>query len=123
LSEVITLPKAKPTSINVHRIEAGEWERQNILRPVADVAKTVKYVQAGAITVVCVGVGLAGYSAYWFMKKVGGWGQDARDLFDMTIGAAPDVAESIAQGKGPQVSNPNTGPFTPLYRWVGGLFS
>jgi hypothetical protein len=71
------LPKAKPTSINVHRIEAGEWERQNILRPVADIAKITKSVQAGAVTIVCVGVGLAGYSAYWFLKKVGGWSHDA----------------------------------------------
>ena len=79
--------------------------------------------RAGAVTVVCVGVGLAGYSAYWFLKKTAKWGEDAKDLWNMTFGATPEVLESIKQGKGPQVSNPNTGPFTPLYRWVGGLFS
>ena len=117
------MPKAKPTQVLVHRIEAGEWERQNLLRPIADVGKTVKYVQAGAISVVCVGVGLAGYSAYWWLKKTAKWGEDAKDLWNMTFGATDEVIESIAQGKGPQVSNPMTGPFTPLYRWVGGLFS
>ena len=117
------MPKAKPTAVNVHRIEAGEWERQNILRPVADVAKTVKYVQAGAVTVVCVGVGLAGYSAYWFLKKTAKWGEDAKDLWNMTFGATPEVLESIAKGKDPKVSNPIIGPFAPFYRWVGGLFS
>ena len=76
------MPKAKPTSINVHRIEAGEWERQNILRPVADIAKITKSVQAGAVTIVCVGVGLAGYSAYWFLKKTGGWASDAKQSLD-----------------------------------------
>ncbi|MDC0056000.1 hypothetical protein OAJ94_02995 [Deltaproteobacteria bacterium] len=45
------------------------------------------------------------------------------NLWNMTLGATPEVAKSIAKGKGPQVSNPMTGPFTPLYRWVGGLFS
>ena len=117
------MPLARPTQVIVHRISAGEWERQNILKPVADVAKSAKIVSTAAITVVCVGVGLAGYSAYWWLKVTSGWTESAGDLWDRTFGATPEVAESIAQGKGPQVSNPMTGPFTPLYRWVGGLFS
>ena len=117
------MPKAKPTQVLVHRIEAGEWERQNLLRPVADVVKTVKYVQAGAVTIVCVGVGLAGYSAYWFLKKVGGWGTDAKSLWDMAWSAPVEITKDISKGKDPHVSNPIIGPFAPLFRVVGGWLS
>ena len=67
------MPKAKPTQVIVHRISAGEWERQNILKPVADVAKNAKIVSTAALAVVCVGVGMAGDSAYWFLKVTSGW--------------------------------------------------
>ena len=76
------MPKAKPTSINVVRIEAGEWERQNILRPVADVAKAAKIVSTVSMAAVCAGVGLAGYSAYWFLKVTSGWVNAFTDEYD-----------------------------------------
>ena len=50
-----------------------QHKRQNILRPVADVAKNAKIVSTAALAVVCVGVGMAGYSAYWFLKVTSGW--------------------------------------------------
>lgn len=96
------LPKAKPSlqgGVLVHRIEAGEWERQNILKPVADIANTAKIVQVGALTVVCVGIGMAGYSAYWFMKKTAGWASDAKDVLDVATGGG-GLASFLQKEKG-----------------------
>lgn len=80
------MPKAKPTSINVHRIEAGEWERQNILRPVAEVAKNAAYASTAAFAIVSIGVGMAGYSAYWFLKVFGGWAEAAEEEWEKAKG-------------------------------------
>ena len=82
------MPKAKPSSILVHRIEAGEWERQNILRPVAEVAQTAKIVSTAALTIVCVGIGAAGYSCYWFLKWMADWGETAKQFWQ-------DVGDSV----------------------------
>ena len=76
------MPKAKPTQVITHRIEAGEWERQNILRPVADVAKAAAIVSTASLAVVCAGVGLAGYSAYWFLKVTSKWANAFTDEYD-----------------------------------------
>ena len=116
------MPKAKPTQVITHRIEAGQWERDNILRPVATVARNAKYVSTAAVTVVCVGVGMAGYSAYWFLKKTSQWAHEAGNLWDMTIGKTDDVVTNVSQGK-PAInpSQPWNSPFTPLFQWVGGL--
>ena len=79
------MPKAKPSlqgGVIVHRIEAGEWERQNILRPVANVAKVAKVASAVSMAAVCVGVGLAGYSAYWFLKVTSKWATVASDEYE-----------------------------------------
>lgn len=56
------MPKAKPDVVYVHRIEAGEWERQNILKPIADMnetlqtLKTASYVVMGGATAGAVAV-------------------------------------------------------------------
>ncbi len=116
------MPKAKPSfngkpAIIVHRIEAGEWERQNILRPVADMAKITKAVQAGAITIVCVGVGLAGYSAYWFLKKTSGWTSGLADYLQNEHGiSAKDAAQLRRSGIGQPLDNiPIVGPLLRLF--------
>jgi len=31
-------------------------------------------------------MGMAGYSAYWFMKKTAGWASDAKDVLDVATG-------------------------------------
>jgi hypothetical protein len=76
------MPKAKPNQIIVHRLEAGTWERDNLLKPAADIAKTVAFFKTGAIVVVCAGVGVAGYGAYWFLRGLGNTAQDISDWWD-----------------------------------------
>ena len=118
------MPKAKPTQVITHRIEAGEWERQNILRPVADMAKITKSVQAGAITVVCLGVGAAGYSAYWFLKWMADWGEDAKQFWENTMDNV--VGQPITVG-GERTKDDPYGVESSWqyrgYKWVTGLFS
>jgi hypothetical protein len=123
------MPKSKPNQVIVHRIEAGEWERQNILRPVANITQVTKAVQAGALTIVCVGVGMAGYSAYWFMKKTAGWAQDAKDVLDVVTGGGladflqreygisdEDAAQLRRSGIGQPLDNiPILGPLLRLF--------
>ena len=76
------MPKAKPTSINVVRIEAGTWERDHLLKPVADIAQTVQLLKTAGIVVVCAGVGMAGYAAYWFLRGLNNTAQDIATWWD-----------------------------------------
>ena len=48
------MPKAKPTQVITHRIELGEWERQNIGKPVAETAQAASMISS---------IGIAGFGA------------------------------------------------------------
>ena len=85
-------------------MEAGEWEGQNILRPVADMAQIAKAVQTGALTIVCLGVGAAGYSAYWFLKWMADWGDDAKEFWENTMDNV--VGQPIRAGAKPTKDDP-----------------
>ena len=103
----------------MHRIELQETEREMLeqfIRP--QVVKGYAY-SAGA-AVLCVGVGLAGYSAFWWLKKAAQWGEDAKDLWDITFGKIDEAVEVAAEGGAPFTA---LGPFNSFYRWVGGLVS
>jgi len=98
--------RQRANHIQVHRIEAGLWERKHLLEPVsqiaettADLAQTVKVAKTAAIVVVAGGVGLAAYSLYWFFDAVYGIGEKivstGKDAYD--AGTAPGTTNPPVQ--------------------------
>ncbi len=67
------MPKAKPTQIIVHRLEAGTWERENLLRPVADTAQTVNQIRAFGIAAIPAVLAGGVYVAWKIGKSAYGW--------------------------------------------------
>jgi len=67
------MPKAKPTQIIVHRLEAGTWEREQLLRPVADVAQTANQIRSYGIAAIPVVLAGGVYVAWKVGKSAYGW--------------------------------------------------
>ena len=63
------MPKAKPTQVITHRIEMGEWERQNIGKPVATASSNAALITSGGV-VVAAGALAAGAYAVWKFWEV-----------------------------------------------------
>mgnify|MGYP006105516603 CR=1 FL=1 len=68
--------RQRANHIQVHRIEAGLWERQNILKPLAQVAEvtanmaeSVKVAKNVAMVVAAGAMGLSAYGLYWFFDS------------------------------------------------------
>ena len=76
------MPKAKPDVVYIHRIEAGEWERQNILKPVADLNQTVKTMKTASYVVIGGATASAVWVAWVLGKKFIGFTETAGELFD-----------------------------------------
>ena len=67
------MPKAKPDVVYIHRIEAGEWERKNVLKPIAEIGQTVKIIKTAAfVAVPILGAG-ALYVTWWTLDAIYGW--------------------------------------------------
>lgn len=76
---MITMPKAKPTQIITHRIELGEWERQNIAKPVSETAQLENLMKAGGMLLTGLGITAGAYTAYKIGHSVYGWADDIYD--------------------------------------------
>jgi hypothetical protein len=76
------MPKAKPTQIIVHRIEAGTWEREQLLRPVADVAQTANQIRSYGIAAIPVVLAGGVYVAWKIGKSAYGWIDSLKDDID-----------------------------------------
>lgn len=74
------MPKAKPDTVYVHRVEAGEWERQNILKPVAELGETVQLLKTASFVVMGVSTAGAVMVAYIIGKKFVGWTEPVVDI-------------------------------------------
>ena len=80
------MPKAKPSQVIVHRIELQEKEREMIEATLLG-ARIEGAAKTAVIGVAAAGVGLAGYSAYWALKKMYNWGVEAAQTFEQeTVG-------------------------------------
>ncbi|MDA8758972.1 hypothetical protein N9M83_01905 [Candidatus Poseidonia alphae] len=88
--------RQRANHIQVHRIEVGLWERENLLKPIASVVddvmattKTVRVVKTGAfVGLSAAGIGLT-YVAYKTAKEVYGWIDDVTDpVVTQAIGKA-----------------------------------
>lgn len=91
-SSVITMPKAKPTQVIVHRVELQEKERDML--EVAVGAKVAK--ELGQTTAIIAGVGAASWLAYKSLKP-NGWAEDFVDEVKKTPAYAIGVAASQTQ--------------------------
>ena len=86
------MPKAKPTQVITHRIELGQWERDNLAKPVgeivqtgaeyAEVAKLIKTGMFGALGVASVG---AVYLGYKIGKSIYDWIEPDDDSFSSVL--------------------------------------
>ena len=95
ISGVGMMPKAKPSQVITHRIELQDKERE-LLEASLLGARVEGAAKAAALGVVSVGIGLAGYSAYWALKKMYNWGLDAKESFDETLSAENKTAAFIS---------------------------
>ena len=80
------MPKAKPTQVITHRIELGEWERQNIGRPLADTAQ----VASVGVSIGTAAFGVAAVGATYAIWKL--W--DVFSYAKEKVEAAVDVADA-----------------------------
>ena len=75
------MPKRKPDSVQVHRIELGEWERKQ-LTPTIQAANLTLLAASVAVVAAGAGVGIAGYAAFKWLKANSGalkWLDEADD--------------------------------------------
>ena len=93
--------RQRANHIQVHRIELGKWERDNLAKPVASVlddamatASTVKV--ATSVAVVAAGGAAVGavYVAWRIGKSIYGWVEDVKDF-------VPDFNQAITSPQGP----------------------
>ena len=76
--------KGKPTQVVVHRIEFQDKERDMLEASLLG-ARVEGAAKAAVLGVASVGIGLAGYSAYWALKKMYNWGLDAKETIEEVI--------------------------------------
>jgi hypothetical protein len=79
---VIIMPKSKPDVVYVHRIEAGSWERENLLKPVAEIGQTVQLLRTASFVVIGVATASAVSVAWVLGKKYLGIVDDFKDVVD-----------------------------------------
>ena len=74
--------RQRANHIQVHRIEAGLWERENLLKPVTETLQTVQQIKTFAtVAVPVVGAG-AVYVAWKVGKSAYGWLDTLKDDID-----------------------------------------
>ena len=105
--------RQRANHIQVHRIEAGLWERKHLLKPVSEVAEstakiaeTVRIVQTAAIVGVSAAAIGAVYVAYKIGKTLYGWADDIWDKVD-------DNSEAVGLALG------RVGVLAPFFRMAG----
>jgi len=86
--------RQRANHIQVHRIEAGLWERQNLLQPVAKIADTAsEFAETARIvkTAAIGAVGVASVGAVWVAYKIG------KSLYEWVdeVGDALDTAGNV----------------------------
>lgn len=136
MSDDVTQPKAlrggrqRANHIQVHRIELGKWERDNLLKPLAGVAdealamaQTVRVARMVATLTAAASLAGVGWATYAGVKKwtgfteslgetLGGWWKTTG--FSKEGRASYDQAVENFDGQGPTLEQ--TWNF-----WVGGL--
>ena len=101
------MPKAKPTQVITHRVELGEWERQNVVRPITDV-KIVKDAATGVSYLVFAGAfGVAAFILWQVMEELYGW-------FSGLVDRIPTNVEEVTQ------QSPTGSPATRFRNWIFG---
>ena len=111
------MPRRRPDEVTVHRVEMGDWEREQVesLLMAEKVSKLALGLGIGA------GVGAAGLATWFTLQKMHGWKEDIADAFDRaTNGLGAEVIfgkGTYTDAEGNEVKNPFAG--IPL---VGSLF-
>jgi len=103
------MPRRKPDEVTVHRVEMGDWEREQVesLLMAEKVSKLALGLGVGA------GVGAAGLGAWFTLQKLHGWKEDVANAFDAaTKGLGAEVLfgkGTYTDAEGNEVKNPFAG--------------
>lgn len=101
------MPKRAPDQVITHRVELGEWERQNVVRPIADV-RIVKDAATGAAYLVGAGAfGVAIFILWQVTEELFGW-------FTGLVERIPTNVEEVSQ------QSPTGSPATRIRNWLFG---
>ena len=79
------MPKKPADVVYIHRIEAGEWERKNVLKPIAEIGQTVKIIKTALFVAVPVLGGGALFLAWHVFDSIYGWIDPMKDKWDATL--------------------------------------
>jgi len=111
------MPRRRPDAVNTHRVELGDWEREQI-------GDAVKYasLMAGAGTLAAgAGLAVAGVGAWFSLRQLYGWKDEVAETFDrFTAGLGSEVIMgrgTYTDEDGNEVKNPFAG--VPV---IGSLF-
>ena len=83
------MPRAKPSSVVVHRIELGQKER-DALASWEQANQTDTIIKSGAAAVAGAGIFIICYAGYWTLDKMFDWIEDAKNAFVDTGNAIVD---------------------------------
>ena len=87
------MPKRPPDQVITHRIELGEYERQNGLKPYEDMLQVKTVLNGLGAVGVGFGIAVAGYSVYWLWQTLYGIGDKIEDF--VADGGDQKIAKSI----------------------------
>ena len=104
------MPKRQPDQVITHRIELGEWERQNLGRPVAESTQVSSVLQSLGVA----GFGTAAIFATYALWKL--WG-----VFDFAKEKLEVVADQFDNATDPEETNGGSiygvGPLKGISQW------
>jgi len=117
------MPRRKSDYVHTIRIEAGRWEREKLLKPVADIAGTANMIRS--VGMAAGGVALVGgaYALYWLVDALYDAFKNAPDgIFDTKTGEL--ITALLVPWKTPQTikkwldemtTDDNANSYTPTY--------
>ena len=79
------MPKKPADVVYIHRIEAGEWERKNVLKPIAEIGQTVKIIKTAVFVTAPIVAGGALFLAWHVADSIYGWIDPVKDKWDATV--------------------------------------
>ena len=78
------MPKKPADVVYIHRIEAGEWERKNVLKPIAEIGQTVKIIKTAVFVTAPFVAGGALFLAWHLSDSIYGWIDPVKDKWEAT---------------------------------------
>lgn len=97
----MTMPRRRPDVVTTHRIELGDWEREQI----GDAVKYAALASGAGILAAGAGVAVAGVGTWYTLRKMYGWKDEVADAMDKATGG---LGWEVLVGRG-TYTDPDTG--------------